>query len=351
MIVRSRPEPTLSVADQGPGVAQEERALIFERFKRGRETGGEAGFGLGLAIGRELAQRMGGSLVLTDTDGPGATFTLRCSRPRRPPRSAWPAQPASDQPLPPGRYAGFFRITTCGKGALMLALAAIFSVSSGLGYALPAIIGLESMGVPSPGETALVAGGRARQSGPPQHLAGDPDRRLLGDPRGQHRLPAGPQARPRGARQPRAVPRAARARDRDRRPLLQAPRRKDRLHRPLDRLDPLRHGLAGRHQPHAVPRLLPVERRRRDHLGDHLRPARLLRRPGGDQRLGARRDRRRGHAGAGADRRSGLAEGAGAALRLSRGSSGTAQRQQVVQRDHLPENDASFWRRSRAPPS
>ncbi len=39
----------------------------------------------------------------------------------------------------------------------MLAMAAIFSVSSGLGYALPAIIGLESMGVPSPGETALVA--------------------------------------------------------------------------------------------------------------------------------------------------------------------------------------------------
>jgi membrane protein DedA with SNARE-associated domain len=38
----------------------------------------------------------------------------------------------------------------------MLALAAIFSVSSSLGYLLPAIIGLESMGIPSPGETALV---------------------------------------------------------------------------------------------------------------------------------------------------------------------------------------------------
>src|SRR5579872_4755521 len=38
----------------------------------------------------------------------------------------------------------------------MLEIAAIISVSSGLGYALPAIIGLESMGVPSPGETALV---------------------------------------------------------------------------------------------------------------------------------------------------------------------------------------------------
>jgi len=75
--VRSSPEPMLIVSDEGPGVAQDERALIFERFKRGRETGGEAGFGLGLAIGRELAQRMGGSLLLTEGDGPGATFTLR----------------------------------------------------------------------------------------------------------------------------------------------------------------------------------------------------------------------------------------------------------------------------------
>jgi membrane protein DedA with SNARE-associated domain len=38
----------------------------------------------------------------------------------------------------------------------MLALAAQINVSSQLGYLLPAIIGLESMGIPSPGETALV---------------------------------------------------------------------------------------------------------------------------------------------------------------------------------------------------
>ncbi len=37
------------------------------------------------------------------------------------------------------------------------ALAAIIGVSNSLGYLLPAIIGLESMGIPSPGETALVA--------------------------------------------------------------------------------------------------------------------------------------------------------------------------------------------------
>jgi membrane protein DedA with SNARE-associated domain len=45
---------------------------------------------------------------------------------------------------------------TGGLAADLAASAAIFGVSSSLGYLLPAIIGLESMGVPSPGETALV---------------------------------------------------------------------------------------------------------------------------------------------------------------------------------------------------
>jgi membrane protein DedA with SNARE-associated domain len=38
----------------------------------------------------------------------------------------------------------------------VVALAALIAVSGKLGYLLPAIIGLESMGIPSPGETALV---------------------------------------------------------------------------------------------------------------------------------------------------------------------------------------------------
>ncbi len=57
----------LSVCDDGPGVPATERELIFERFQRGSTTGGHGGFGLGLAIGRELAARMGGTLELAET--------------------------------------------------------------------------------------------------------------------------------------------------------------------------------------------------------------------------------------------------------------------------------------------
>ena len=42
------------VADRGPGVPPEEREHIFERFHRGKATSEVSGFGLGLAIGREL---------------------------------------------------------------------------------------------------------------------------------------------------------------------------------------------------------------------------------------------------------------------------------------------------------
>ncbi len=68
---------TVSVRDQGPGIPDDEREQIFRRFHRGRDTRGKAGFGLGLAIGRELAERMGGELTLERSEGPGAKFTLR----------------------------------------------------------------------------------------------------------------------------------------------------------------------------------------------------------------------------------------------------------------------------------
>jgi signal transduction histidine kinase len=66
----------IEVADLGPGIHPAERQRIFERFQRGRTAGAEGGFGLGLAIGRELAERMGGSLALLGADGPGTRFVL-----------------------------------------------------------------------------------------------------------------------------------------------------------------------------------------------------------------------------------------------------------------------------------
>ena len=63
-----RPRRTCEVADRGPGVPDDEREHIFERFHRGKATSAESGFGLGLAIGRELAERMSGTLVLADSE-------------------------------------------------------------------------------------------------------------------------------------------------------------------------------------------------------------------------------------------------------------------------------------------
>ncbi|UGS36133.1 HAMP domain-containing sensor histidine kinase [Capillimicrobium parvum] len=66
--------PVVVVQDHGPGVSAEDAERIFERFERGTDAA-TVGFGLGLAIGRELARRMGGDLTV-DPGAPGARFTL-----------------------------------------------------------------------------------------------------------------------------------------------------------------------------------------------------------------------------------------------------------------------------------
>jgi signal transduction histidine kinase len=54
------------VTDDGPGVAEEDRPNVFERFYRGGTRA--SGSGLGLAIARELAERMGGTIELEAGD-------------------------------------------------------------------------------------------------------------------------------------------------------------------------------------------------------------------------------------------------------------------------------------------
>lgn len=68
----------ISVADTGPGIAEEDREKIFEKFRQidGSLTRIQAGTGLGLAISDELAHLLSGKIGLESTIGEGATFWL-----------------------------------------------------------------------------------------------------------------------------------------------------------------------------------------------------------------------------------------------------------------------------------
>jgi PAS domain S-box-containing protein len=66
------------VVDDGPGIPGPLRDRIFERFFRinDKDLGPRPGTGLGLYIGRALAERQGGTLELTATGPRGSTFSL-----------------------------------------------------------------------------------------------------------------------------------------------------------------------------------------------------------------------------------------------------------------------------------
>ena len=71
---------SISVLDHGIGIPADQLESIFEPFGRGSNVadGGFPGFGMGLAIGREIVQRHGGSIV-AESEGPGrgARMTLQ----------------------------------------------------------------------------------------------------------------------------------------------------------------------------------------------------------------------------------------------------------------------------------
>ena len=65
---------SVTVSDEGPGIASGDEHRIFERFERAHTK--EGGTGLGLAISRRLARSMGGDVTLDSAPGDGARFTL-----------------------------------------------------------------------------------------------------------------------------------------------------------------------------------------------------------------------------------------------------------------------------------
>lgn len=82
--LRAAPEPgpqgrsalRITVADTGPGIASADQERIFEPFQRADAA--VEGLGLGLALCRENARAMGGTVTVESRPGEGATFTLLC---------------------------------------------------------------------------------------------------------------------------------------------------------------------------------------------------------------------------------------------------------------------------------
>ena len=71
----------VTVDDSGPGIAEEDRERIFDRFHRAVSTSsGAGGAGLGLAIGDAIVRATGGRWVVGSSPAGGARFSVTWSR-------------------------------------------------------------------------------------------------------------------------------------------------------------------------------------------------------------------------------------------------------------------------------
>lgn len=66
----------ISVADNGPGISDHDKAHIFERFYQGEDGKEQTGSGIGLNLSWEYAKMLGGTIKVEDNKGGGACFTI-----------------------------------------------------------------------------------------------------------------------------------------------------------------------------------------------------------------------------------------------------------------------------------
>ena len=66
----------VEVSDDGPGVPDEDREHIFDKFYRGITGMTEPGTGLGLAISKAIIDQHGGRIFLRKSRRPGSTFVF-----------------------------------------------------------------------------------------------------------------------------------------------------------------------------------------------------------------------------------------------------------------------------------
>jgi signal transduction histidine kinase len=82
--VGRKADVVITVRDTGPGIPGDDLPSIFERFYRSDASRSYAtgGFGLGLAIAKEIVESSGGLIDVESSDGEGTTFTVRVPRGR-----------------------------------------------------------------------------------------------------------------------------------------------------------------------------------------------------------------------------------------------------------------------------
>jgi signal transduction histidine kinase len=65
----------VAVKDEGAGISKADLPYVFERFYQGKRS--SKGFGLGLAICKDLVERMGGSIALESKEGAGTIAEIK----------------------------------------------------------------------------------------------------------------------------------------------------------------------------------------------------------------------------------------------------------------------------------
>ncbi|RYY90946.1 MAG: two-component sensor histidine kinase [Chitinophagaceae bacterium] len=78
-LINTERGPRLQVRDQGPGIPDQEKKRVFDKFYRvgSEQTRRSKGTGLGLYICSRIARTHGATIVLSDNAPQGATFTVR----------------------------------------------------------------------------------------------------------------------------------------------------------------------------------------------------------------------------------------------------------------------------------
>jgi signal transduction histidine kinase len=71
---------SVSVCDEGPGIAPADLPRVFERFYKGDSSRSGLGVGLGLAIVKPLARSHGGAVEAQSEEGHGAKFVVTLPR-------------------------------------------------------------------------------------------------------------------------------------------------------------------------------------------------------------------------------------------------------------------------------